>query len=270
MEFLSSIPWYAYPIFIVALFYWGRHYYKGIRKFIKGEESESIEVVFREDPESHLNERQLFSLALCAANTEYMEDYQNVLGTHEEILELNRNHILVWGIDSKEGYWETANYFMEGGRRVYFDFIMQIMETQPEDQWDTLVEEKYGDNRHVQTMLKDLKSGVTKDRLKEKGIIIFDSEIELGIAAFDIAFLVEHAKFAYSSQYITEQEAWRVINFATELAREQFSSWEDFGKSQAIGISIVTTDPYAEDMLNLIKQVIEDPESPWNTINWAN
>jgi hypothetical protein len=107
--------------------------------------------------------------------------------------------------------------------------------------------------------------------LKQKGLITFDSEMDLGIVAYDAGILVGQARKAFTANLITEEDAWKVINFATQLAKENFSSWEEFGKSFIIGFAFDQQHrerSYREEVYHIYKQVLENPVSPWNTIDW--
>ncbi len=95
--------------------------------------------------------------------------------------------------------------------------------------------------------------------------------MDLGVAGYDAAMLVGQARIAYTGNIISEEEAWKVIKFARELAVNSFSNWEDFGKSFALGFDLdmrADYDEYKEDIFHLFKQVMDKPDSPWNTINW--
>lgn len=146
-----------------------------------------------------------------------------------------------------------------------------MIKTQPEATWGHLMNEKFGNNERAQRYFNLLKSNTTLNKLKQKGILTFDSELDLGVAGYDAAVLVGQARKAYTANIITEQEAWKVINFASELTKQHFSSWEDFGKSFALGFDLDMREDYntyKEEVFHIYKQVMENSNSPWNTINW--
>ena len=164
-----------------------------------------------------------------------------------------------------------TNYFMKDGRRWYFDFILNMMKTEPEEKWDNLMEEKFGENERAMRYLNFLRSNTAQNTLKSKGFITFDTEIEVGVVGYDCSVLVGHARRAYTYGVITEEEAWKVINFASQLAKDTFSSWEDYGKSYILGFTLDIRDRkdgFLDETYQLTKQVMEKPNSPWNTINW--
>lgn len=267
MQMLENLPWYGYVILIVAIASYAYRYFKTTKEGY--DEPDFTDVKFKKDANSNLNETQLFSLSLDAVTSEWWKVNTNTLffkkGRHAN------NYLEGWGIDTTEGYWGLTNYFMKDGRRWYFDFIYNMMKNEPEINWDTLMNQKFGDNERAERYLNSLKSGKALNMLKSKGFIAFDSEIEKGIAAYDSSVLVGHARRAFTAELISEQEAWKVINFATKLAKENFSSWDEFAKSYILGFTLDIRDRkdgFLEEMYNMYAQVKENQSSPWNTINW--
>ncbi len=160
---------------------------------------------------------------------------------------------------------------MKDGRRWYFNFIYTMIQNDPESKWDALMAEQFGANERATRYFELLKTGKTLEKLKQKGIFTFDSDMDLGVAGYDAAMLVGQARIAYTGNIISEEEAWKVIKFARELAVNSFTNWEDFGKSFALGFDLdmrADYDEYKEDIFHLFKQVMDKPDSPWNTINW--
>ncbi|WP_435261636.1 DUF1266 domain-containing protein [Tenacibaculum sp. nBUS_03] len=174
-------------------------------------------------------------------------------------------------MDSKEGYWSMTEYFMKDGRRWYYDFIYNMMKTQPEEKWDALMNNYFGNNERALNYLKILRTNKVSNELKQKGIFTIESEMDIGIVGYDAAMLVGQARKAYTTDIITEQDAIKVMKFARELVVKHFSSWEEFGKSFILGFSFDQQHReayYRQEIYHLYKQVLENPNSPWNTINW--
>ena len=267
MQMFNNLPWYTYVILAVAIASYAIRYFKIGKK--EYDAPDKTKAKFRKSPNSQLDQEQLFGLALYTPISEWWKANTNTLSflTAKDV----RPYLEGWGIDTVEGYWDLTEYFMKDGRRWYFDFIQRMIEKEPQEKWDELMDQKFGSNERAQRYLITLSSGEALNTLKQKGIIIFDSELQLGVAGYDAAVLVGQARKAYTSNLISEEEAWKVINFAKELALQHFSSWEDFGKSFALGFAIdmrADSSTYKEEVYHLYKQVLENPESPWNTIKW--
>ena len=264
----ENLPWYVYimlAIMLISFLY--RSFNKG-KDLIEG--PDFFDAKFRKGEHSSLTEQQLFSISLDAVITEWWK-------VNTDTLEFKKNksfkyYLEGWGIDTKEGYWDLTNYFIADGRRWYFDFIYNMIQNAPEEKWDSLMIEKFGDNERAQRYFNQLKTGNALKLLKQKGFITFDSEIEKGGAAYDASILVGHARRAFTAGIITEQEAWKVIDQATEIAKNYFSSWEEFGKSHILGFTldmrVKKNKAYTEEYYHIYKQVVENPNSPWHKIKW--
>ncbi|MCV9387391.1 DUF1266 domain-containing protein [Reichenbachiella ulvae] len=264
---LENLPWYSYVIFAIAAASYAYRYFK-----IGKEEYDAPDLVkakFNRSPNSQLNDEQLFAVAFYTPISEWWKADSNTLSflTAKEV----QPYLEGWGIDTPEGYWGLTEYFMKDGRRWYFDFIFHMIQNEPKENWDQLMEGKFGQNERAERYLKHLSTGETLSVLKQKGILTFDSEMQLGVAGYDAAILTGQARKAFTAKLISEEEAWKVISFARKLALETFSSWEEFGKSFALGFALDMREDYhtyKEEVFHLYKQVLEDDNSPWNTIDW--
>lgn len=267
MQMFDNLPWYGYVIFVVAVGSYLYRYFKKGKTFMEAPELEKVK--FKRDANSNLNEQQLFSFALDTVTSEYWEVNTNTL-TFKKGMRI-KNYLEGWGIDTPEGYWGLTEYFMKDGRRWYFDFIYTMMQTEPEENWENLMYQKFGENERAQRYLNLLKTGKAEEILKNNRFITFDSEIEIGVAAYDACVLIGQARMAFTAEIISEREAWKVINFATQLAKENFSSWEAFGKSYILGFTLDIRHEHKaaiKETQHLYKQVLASPLSPWNQIDW--
>lgn len=269
MQMFNNLPWYGYVILAIAIASYAIRYFKiGKKEF---DAPDMTKAKFRRSSNGQLNQDHLFAIALYTPIAEWWKANTNTLKflTAKEV----QPYLEGWGIDSSEGYWSLTEYFMKDGRRWYFDFIYNMVKTEPKEKWEELMTSKFGNNERANRYLNQLSSGEAFNTLKQKGILTFDSEIELGVVGYDAAVLVGQARKAYTGNIISEEEAWKVINFAKELALEHFPSWEDFGKSFALGFALdmrADYHTYKEEVYHLYKQVLENPESPWNTLNWPS
>lgn len=267
MQMFENLPWYGYVILAIAIISYGYRYFKTAKEGY--DEADLKKVKFKTSEESTLSEEQQFAIALYTPIAEWWGADINTL-TFLNPKSANR-YLQRWHMDTKEGYWGMTEYFMKDGRRWYFDFIYNMIKTQPEEQWDALMKDYFGDNERAFNYLKVLKTNKALNELKQKSFITFDSEMDMGIAGYDAAMLVGQARKAYTTNIITEEEAFKVIKFARELALEHFSSWEEFGKSFILGFAFDQQHAersYREEVYHIYKQVLENDQSPWNTINW--
>ncbi len=264
----ENLPWYGYVLLALGII---SYVYKYFGKAKEGfEESDLKKAKFKLSEKSTLTKDQLFSIALYTPISEWFGADTNTL-VFLNSKAANR-YLQGWHMHTKDGYWNMTKYFKSDGRRWYYDYIYNMMKTQPQEEWETLMNDYFGDNDRAFRYFKELKSNKALNQLKQHGIITFDSEMDLGIVGYDAAMLVGQARKAFTANLITEEEAWEVINFATQLAKEHFSSWKDFGKSFIIGFAFDQQHrerSYREEVYHIHKQVIENPMSPWNTISWS-
>ncbi|MCG8577238.1 MAG: DUF1266 domain-containing protein [Flavobacteriales bacterium] len=261
-----NLPWYTYVILAVAV---AGYIYRFVIKRRPEEDIELKTAKFRKSTENALQGDQLFSVSLDAVFSVWWDVPINTLNFPK--VKHFDDYLEGWGIDTKEGYWDLTEYFIKDGRRWYFNFIFNMVENEPEERWDDLMMKKFGANERAHRYLRLLRTGDALNRLKQNGFITFDSELEIGVAAYDSAILVTQARRAYSANMISEQDAWKVINFAAQLAVSHFSSWEEFSKSFIIGLTLDTPDAnvaYREEIYHQYKQVVENKISPWNNLNW--
>ncbi len=268
MQMFENLPWYSYVILALALVSYA---YKYFSKAKEGYDEAMPNAKFKSNPESTLSKQQLFSIALYTPIAEWWGAHTNTL-TFLNAKKI-KPYLEGWYINTPEGYWDLTNYFMKEGRRWYFDGITEIQNTQPETDWNHLMQQKFGNNDRAQRYFEVLKNKTVLNELKQLGIFTFDSEIEIGVVGYDAAMLVGQARKAFTAGIISEEEAWKVINFARDLAVQQFNSWDDFGKSFILGFALDMKADYKEyrkEVFHIYQQVTEHPNSPWNTIQWPN
>tara|TARA_R110000765_G_scaffold366084_3_gene456221 strand:+ start:5541 stop:6344 length:804 start_codon:yes stop_codon:yes gene_type:complete len=267
MQMLQNLPWYGYVILALGIASYAYKYFKTAKEGY--DEADLKNIKFKQSEESSLTKEQLFSIALYTPISEWFGANTNTLEFCN--LKVAKSYLERWRMDTKEGYWDMTDYFMKDGRRWYYDFIYNMVKTQPEEEWDNAMTSYFGDNERAFNYLKVLKTNKVQNELKQKGILTFDTEMDLGIVGYDTGMLVGQARKAFTANLITEEEAWKVVNFATEMAKENFSSWEEFGKSFIIGFAFDQQHrerSYRDEIYQLYQQVVENPESPWNTLKW--
>ncbi|MFV0539878.1 MAG: DUF1266 domain-containing protein [Aestuariibaculum sp.] len=264
-EFLSH-PWAKYVIGAIALIAWGYRYFK------QGQSSAS-EGLITQSKASSLTQGQQFSIALDAIMSAYWLVDNNILEfTHngKKPRDFNR-YMEGWYINTREGYLDLTNYFLTDGRRGYFDTIYPIFKNEPKEIRYTKLEEVYGNNDRAKRMLERLDKHNITAYLQTQGIIEFESDIEIGSMGWDISNLVGQARRAFTANLISEAEAWEIINKATQMAKNNFNSWEDFGRSQLIGMTMDfygKDNGYCKEYIQLYRNILTKPDSPWNTIAW--
>ncbi|MDG1334175.1 MAG: DUF1266 domain-containing protein [Crocinitomicaceae bacterium] len=271
MQELFSQPWFKYGVigFFIAAFV-VRYLFQGYR------EADNSPVKFNYAGNSSLSEQQKFGIALHGVLAAYNGMDLNILewSKNGKISKRLHPYLQGWGIEKRESYLDLTNYYLSEGRRAYFDVIYPMYTSVPKEEWNIKMQENFGKNERAQRILTALDEHKIIDILKSHKIIEFDSDMEIGTMAWDICNLVGQARRAFTAELISEKEAWDVIGKATAMAKENFNSWEDFGRSLSIGFALdmykhpMYGEDYFKDYLRYCKGTVSDAKSPWNTISW--
>ncbi|MFV0565088.1 MAG: DUF1266 domain-containing protein [Flavobacteriaceae bacterium] len=266
MSEILSHPWAKYVIGAVVLILWGYRYFK------QGRNSAS-EGLITQSQTSTLTKTQQFSMALDAIMSVHWSVDNNILPfTHKGKKPRDFDaYMKGWYINTREGYLDLTNYFLNDGRRGYFNTIYPIFKNEPKETWYTKLETEYGNNDRAKRMFDRLGKHNIIAYLQTQGIIEFESDIEIGSMGWDISTLVGQARRAFTANLISEAEAWEIIGKATQMAKNNFNSWDEFGRSQLIGMTMdfyIKDNGYCTEYINHYRSIRSNPNSPWNTLAW--
>lgn len=90
--------------------------------------------------------------------------------------------------------------------------------------------------------------------------------------------IVDIARFSFVAKYIDEPTAWRYINHAWELVKDQYGTWREYGEQFALGnrlwweASAAVDDQaralFQQDVDKALQILLDpnNPESPWNKV----
>jgi len=273
MQEILVQPWFKYVVGGIAIaFFIFKHFNKGVQ------EAKNEPAKFSASKTSDLTENQLFSMALDSVMTAYWEVDSNTLSfTKNGKTPMSfKKYMKGWFIDTRDGYLSLTDHFLNHGRRGYLNTIYPIFKNEPKNSWEEKMAQAFpnGNDRAYKILDKFDKYSLI-DELKSKGIIEFDSDIEIGALGYDVGMAIGQARRAFTAELISEKEAWDIINTATELAKQNFTSWDDFGKSHMIGYALDVyklkgwTD-YYQEYIHLYKSIKENADSPWNTLEWQS
>lgn len=267
MQLFQNLPWYGYVMLALGIF---SYVYKYFLKAKEGHDASDLKKAkFKMSEATNVSKELQFALAFYTPISEWYGAETNTLRFLNP--KAANRYLKRWRIDTADGYWGLTEYFMKDGRRWYYNFITQMINKEPEATWKSHMTAYFGENERAFNYLKVLENNKVQNELKQKQFITFDTEMEVGIAAYDAAILVGQARKAFTANIITEEEALKVIKFAKALAVQHFSSWEAFGKSFIIGFAFDQQHrerSYREEIYHTYQQVLEDSNSPWNTIDW--
>ncbi|GAA6168647.1 DUF1266 domain-containing protein [Sessilibacter corallicola] len=93
-----------------------------------------------------------------------------------------------------------------------------------------------------------------------------------GILAWDLGRYAHLVRTAFFIDWITEDEAWRLLSIAAETAQINFSSWHQYGISYCVGRlfwkKTALSQKSCEDNFTYLQKVLSDSTHPWSKIAW--
>jgi hypothetical protein len=204
-------------------------------------------------------EQKHWALATTAVLTEFNQERHDILGCGEPSEEgaITQKQILSdwWGVDCRDDLFFVLDWLEQVGHRKRFEKMGQYMMTLQEEEFRSmqgaLVEE---DSSSWEIVLKYW------FWLGEKSLI-----------GWDFCRYIHLCRKGYYLGYLNEHEAWRLIMPKARLLQETFDSWKDLGENYLIGRefwSLERTKASGWYFYQAFENLLEDPQSPWNTIAW--
>lgn len=89
------------------------------------------------------------------------------------------------------------------------------------------------------------------------------------VIAWDLVRIANLGRWALHAGYLSEEEMWQVMQVAADAAREHFSSWEEYGRSFAMGRGVWHGDEEeCQTAWEIVTALLEEERSPWRQIPW--
>ncbi|SFC21947.1 DUF1266 domain-containing protein [Clostridium uliginosum] len=199
-----------------------------------------------------LNEKQrllAYGAVLSSRNNMAFDELKT---TNEGVKEVLKEG---WDVTSKETAIEALEWLVNEGHREEADEVYNVIKSGEGGNYPDL-------NKTIQ--LYDKANSTMKAQLGFKDESFNNVKT---VAAWDTDRLVTVARWSYSADYITEEEAWNYINKAVSMAKSSFNSWEEYYISCAYGRAIA----YEGDIDELIgtgKALFKNSDSVWKKCNF--
>lgn len=139
---------------------------------------------------------------------------------HNEFFDEKINYILTqfWGIENRDDVFDTINYLLNEGHTAEYLGYAQA------DSVDEFIDSEM-DEEDIEIVKNGFEfAQFFKDKLPENIILGWD----YGRAAAII-------RWAYYMKYISEDEAWEILDDIAEIMINNFNSWKEFGISYIVG-----------------------------------
>lgn len=89
------------------------------------------------------------------------------------------------------------------------------------------------------------------------------------VIAWDLVRIANLGRWAYHCGYLSEGDMWQVMQVAADAAREHFASWEEYGRSFAMGRGVWHGDEEdCQTAWEIVSALLEEETSPWRQIPW--
>ena len=89
------------------------------------------------------------------------------------------------------------------------------------------------------------------------------------VIAWDLVRIANLGRWAYHAGYLFEEEMWQVMQVAADAARGHFASWEEYGRSFAMGRGVWHGDEEdCQTAWEIVTALFEEETSPWRQIAW--
>lgn len=209
----------------------------------------------------NLSEAQLWMMALSAVLSEQNDYRHDTLYGCKKTAELieNNKHMMKrdWGISNKADLLRSLNWLLKDGHGVDFLDKKHFLSTLSEASQDSYL------NRLDKNSSKGIQYHLVKNYNR--------STPQAGVLAWDYGRYIFLCRDGALLNYISEQEAWKLMLKAAKLAQKAYSSWREFGLAYIAGrqtwLSNISEES-TEEQVSKIKNLIIDKESPWNRLDW--
>lgn len=177
-----------------------------------------------------------------------------------------------WDVDEHDSAINVLNDFKVACTKNFIPHIGEafgLKEQQPIDKYlnDTFVLDK-----DARTCAKQIENAFKMmPKLVKLGIVKDETDlVRIGADGWGATRLAYIARLCAECKYISEEEMWQNVDAADEFAHQSLTSWEDYGKSYLIGYALwLGSGIQLKMQANVVKKLIEDPKSPWNSFPFA-
>lgn len=204
-------------------------------------------------------DQKLWALATTGILTECNGEYHDILSgvenTEENITKHKGLLSEFWGIKCREDLLFVLEWTEQVGNRKRFDQMGQYMRTVSEEQ--------------LKAMLKQLPE---EDRSSWDAVRRYWATLgKKSLLGWDFCRYIHLCRKGYLLGYLSEGEAWSLIMPKARILQQTFDSWRDLGENYLVGRefwSLARTKASGWFYFQAFKNLLEDPDSPWNKIPW--
>lgn len=159
-----------------------------------------------------------------------------------------------WGITDRDSTLGIVRWLLHEGHHADADAALELMRGDQSEAGDP--EEKAEDVQAI------------AEFMVENGYCTVET-LPQTVIAWDLVRIANLGRWALHAGYLSEEEMWQVMQVAADTAREHFSSWEEYGRSFAMGRGVWHGDEEdCQTAWEIVTELLEEETSPWRQIPW--
>ncbi len=159
-----------------------------------------------------------------------------------------------WNITDRESTLEIVRWLLLEGHHADADAALALMRGDQPEAGDP--EEKAEDVQSI------------AEFMVENGYCTVET-LPQTVIAWDLVRIANLGRWAFHAGYLSEEEMWQVMQVAADAAREHFASWEEYGRSFAMGRGVWHGDEEdCQTAWEIVTELLEEETSPWRQIPW--
>ncbi len=220
---------------------------------------------------STVSQEEYKKIAIGALYSEQQTAYINSLTTGIGTSDIKKLLSEWWGITNSEEANKKLHYLENKGFRFYFEAVFKAYQTTDIQEQKAIITTSFNENTEeykedVQKAYEQLINlQETWKELNQNHIISSVSELKkYNNIGWDCGRLVFLSRLCFDANYISENETWKYIDKAYELATNNFNTWEEFSKSYIIGRGMWGGTACAnEGIMAIAEELLKDEKSPW-------
>ena len=159
-----------------------------------------------------------------------------------------------WDITDRDSTLGIVQWLLHEGHHADADAVLELVRGGQPDAGDP--EEKAEDVQLIAEFM--IRNGYCSAETLPQTVI-----------AWDLVRIANLGRWALHVGYLSEEEMWQVMRVAADTAREHFSSWEEYGRSFAMGRGVWHGDEEdCQTAWEIVSALLEEETSPWRQIPW--
>ncbi len=210
--------------------------------------------------DNRLTPKQNRLLAYGAPLSLYNGDYVDSLESTSDTDTLKEMLEEWWEVTDRQTALETISWLLNEGQHAGAD--PALAEIRKRGLEDIAEEEKADEDSKIGDAFT-IAEFVTE--VNESSV----EELPQTVLGWDLVRAVNMARWTFICGYISEEEMWETIKTTATTAKYTFNSWEEYGKSFAVGRGVWRgdTDDY-ETADEVVQTLLHKEESPWKEFEW--